>query len=80
MKNFAIWYYDENAVQYCGNYGRAVHVAAVARRDGINRVTVYKTLKPGTESSFTTMLALLKASNVSLQVLPTEPRRPIWLG
>jgi len=53
---------------------RAKGVAAVARKAGINRVTVYKTLKPGTESSFTTMHALLKACNVSLQVLPTEPR------
>jgi probable addiction module antidote protein len=53
---------------------RARGVAAVARKAGINRVTVYKTLKPGTESSFTTMHALLRACNVSLQVLPTEKR------
>ncbi len=53
---------------------RAKGVAAVARKAGINRVTVYKTLKPGTESSFTTMHALLKACNVSLQVFPAEPR------
>ena len=51
---------------------RAKGVAAVARKAGINRVTVYKTLKPGTESSFTTLHALLKACNVSLQVLPSE--------
>jgi probable addiction module antidote protein len=54
---------------------RSRGVAAVARRAGINRVTVYKTLKPGTESSFTTMHALLKACNVSLQVLPTESQK-----
>ena len=54
---------------------RAKGVAAVARKAGINRVTVYKTLKRGTESSFTTMHALLKACNVSLQVLPTKPRK-----
>ncbi len=54
---------------------RARGVAAVARKAGINRVTVYKTLKPGTESSFTTMHALLKACDVSLQVFPTEQRR-----
>jgi probable addiction module antidote protein len=53
---------------------RAKGVAAVARKAGINRVTVYKTLKPDTESSFTTMHALLKACNVSLQILPTEQR------
>ena len=49
-------------------------VAAVALKAGINRVSVYKTLKPATESSFTTMHALLKACNFSWQVLPTEPR------
>ena len=53
---------------------RAKGVTAVARKAGINRVTVYKTLKPSTESSFTTMHALLKACDVSLQVLPTEKR------
>lgn len=53
---------------------RAKGVAAVARKAGINRVTVYKTLKADTESSFTTMHALLKACNVSLQVFPTKPR------
>ncbi len=53
---------------------RSRGVAAVARKAGINRVTVYKTLKPDTESSFTTMHALLKACKFSLQVLPTEPR------
>ena len=53
---------------------RAKGVAAVARKAGINRVTVYKTLKPGTESSFTTMHALLKACDVSLQVLPAKKR------
>ena len=54
---------------------RSRGVAAIARKAGINRVTVYKTLKPDTESSFTTMHALLKACNVSLQVLPTKSRR-----
>ena len=53
---------------------RSRGVAAIARKAGINRVTVYKTLKPDTESSFTTMHALLKACNVSLQVRPTKPR------
>ena len=55
---------------------RAKGVAAVARKAGVNRVTVYKTLKADTDSSFTTMHALLKACGVSLQVFPTEPRTP----
>lgn len=54
---------------------RARGVAAVARKAGINRVTIYKTLKPETESSFTTMHALLKACNVQLHVQPAERRR-----
>ena len=54
---------------------RARGVAAVARKAGINRVTIYKTLKPETESSFTTMHALLNACNVQLHVQPAERRR-----
>ena len=54
---------------------RARGVAAVARKAGINRVTIYKTLKPGTQSSFTTMHALLSACNVRLHFQPAEPRR-----
>ena len=54
---------------------RTKGVAAVARKAGINRVTVYKTLKPDTESSFTTMHALLKACDVNLQVQPAKTAR-----
>ncbi len=51
---------------------RARGVSAVARKAGINRVTVYKTLRAGTGTSFTTMHALLRACDVSLQVFPVE--------
>lgn len=54
---------------------RARGVAAVAREAGINRVTVYKTLNAGTESSFTTMQALLRACNVQLHVQAVKRRR-----
>ena len=54
---------------------RAKGVSAVARKAGINRVTVYKTLKPDTESSFTTMHALLRACNVRLKVQPAERKK-----
>lgn len=53
---------------------RANGVTNVARKAGVNRVTVYKTLKPGTESSFTTLYALLRACDVSLQVTPARRR------
>jgi probable addiction module antidote protein len=51
---------------------RSRGVAEVARKAGINRVTVYKTLKPETESSFTTMQALLSACNFQLTVRPAK--------
>ena len=54
---------------------KAQGVQRVAKRAGINRVTVYKTLKPETESSFTVMRRLLAACNVSLNVKPLEPER-----
>lgn len=53
---------------------RARGVASVARRAGINRVTIYKTLKPETETSFTTMQALLRACNIKLSVQPDTRR------
>jgi len=55
-----------------GDVIRTKGVAAVTRKAGINRVTVYKTLKPDTESSFTTMHASLKACDVGLQVQPAK--------
>lgn len=54
---------------------RARGVQAVARRAGINRVTVYKTLKPETDSSFTVINALLKACDVQIKLQPNERRR-----
>ena len=54
---------------------RARGVQAVAKKAGINRVTVYKTLRPGTESSFTVINALLAACGVSFQVQPSSQRQ-----
>ncbi len=54
---------------------KAQGVQRVAKRAGINRVTVYKTLKPETESSFTVMRRLLAACDVSLTVQPSQHRR-----
>ncbi len=56
---------------------RARGVQAVAKKAGINRVTVYKTLKPETGSSFTVIHALLEACDVQLNVQPSKhrPRR-----
>ena len=49
---------------------RARGVKAVAKLAGINRVTVYKTLRADTETSFTVMSALLKACGVRLDIKP----------
>ncbi len=54
---------------------KARGVKQVAERAGINRVTVYKTLRPETGTSFTVMRQLLAACDISLNVQPTQPRR-----
>ena len=54
---------------------KAQGVQRVAKRAGINRVTVYKTLKPETESSFTVIRRLLAACDVSLNVRPLRRGR-----
>jgi probable addiction module antidote protein len=43
---------------------RARGVVSVAEKAGINRVTIFKTLKPATRTSFVTYHALLKACGI----------------
>ena len=49
---------------------RANGVVKTAEKAGINRCTVFKTLKPETRTSFTTIIALLKACGISLTTQP----------
>jgi probable addiction module antidote protein len=49
---------------------RANGIVKTAERAGINRCTVFKTLKPETRTSFTTIIALLRACGISLTTQP----------
>jgi len=53
---------------------RARGVGKVAKLAGINRVTVFKTLKPETRTSFTTYHSLLTACGIDFATRPIEPR------
>lgn len=52
---------------------RAHGVGKVAAAAGINRVTVFKTLKPETRTSFTTYHSLLTACGIDFATRPLEP-------
>ncbi len=53
-----------------GSVIRANGVAKVAKKAGINRCTVFKTLKPETRTSFTTIYSLLRACDIDLNTRP----------
>jgi probable addiction module antidote protein len=59
---------------------RARGVGKVAAAAGINRVTVFKTLKPETRTSFTTYHSLLTACGIDFATRPIRPKarsRPV---
>ncbi|MEM8814314.1 MAG: putative addiction module antidote protein [Pseudomonadota bacterium] len=49
-------------------------ISKVAEAAGVNRVTVFKTLKPETRTSFTTYHSLLTACGIDFATRPIEPR------
>lgn len=49
---------------------RARGVMKIAKKAGINRSTVFKTLKPETRTSFTTFYALLRACDINFSTQP----------
>ncbi len=53
-----------------GSVIRARGVVKVAKKAGINRCTVFKTLKPETRTSFTTIHSLLRACDIDLNTRP----------
>lgn len=58
---------------------RARGVVKIARKSGINRCTVFKTLKPETRTSFTTIHSLLRACDIDLNTRPlvqAENKKP----
>lgn len=56
-----------------GDVIRARGVGKVAKLAGINRVTVFKTLKPETRTSFTTYRSLLTACGIDFATRPIKP-------
>ena len=55
---------------------RARGVGKVAAAAGVNRVTIFKTLKPETRTSFTTYHSLLTACGVDFATRPIMPDTP----
>jgi len=53
---------------------RARGVGKVAEAAGINRVTIFKTLKPETRTSFTTYHSLLTACGIDFATRPIKSR------
>ena len=53
---------------------RARGVGKVAAAAGVNRVTVFKTLKPETRTSFTTYHSLLTACGIDFATRPIKPK------
>ena len=49
---------------------RARGVVKIAKKAGVNRCTVFKTLKPETRTSFTTIHSLLRACDIDLNTRP----------
>jgi probable addiction module antidote protein len=76
---------DDEVVLKCaiGSVSRANGVVKVAKKAGINRCTVFKTLKPETRTSFTTIHSLLRACDIDLNTRPLvaakkkKPKRAI---
>jgi probable addiction module antidote protein len=57
-----------------GDVIRARGISKVAKLAGVNRVTVFKTLKPETRTSFTTYHSLLTACGIDFATRPVKPR------
>ena len=53
-----------------GDVIRARGVVKIAKKAGINRSTVFKTLKPETRTSFTTFYSLLCACDINFSTQP----------
>jgi probable addiction module antidote protein len=53
---------------------RARGVGKVAAAAGVNRVTIFKTLKPETRTSFTTYHSLLTACGIDFATRPIKPK------
>lgn len=53
-----------------GDIARAKGMSAIARETGLNRESLYRTFRPGTEPKFGTVLKILAALNLSIKATP----------
>lgn len=53
-----------------GDIARAKGMSAIARETGLNRESLYRTFRPGTEPKFETVLKILGALKLSLRATP----------
>lgn len=53
-----------------GDIARAKGMSAISRETGLNRESLYKTFKTGTEPKFDTVLKIMSALNLSLKAAP----------
>ena len=60
-----------------GDVIRARGVVKIARKAGINRSTVFKTLKPETRTSFTTFHSLLHACGINFSTQPVLKNKAV---
>lgn len=60
-----------------GDVIRARGVVKIARKAGINRSTVFKTLKPETRTSFTTFHSLLHACDINFSTQPVRNTKTV---
>ena len=58
-----------------GDVIRSRGVVKIAKKAGVNRSTVFKTLKPGTRTSFTTFHSLLHACDINFSTQPVVNRK-----
>ena len=53
-----------------GDIARAKGMSAIAHETGLNRESLYRTFRPGTEPKFDTVMKILGALKLSLRVAP----------
>lgn len=66
----------DDLMRAIGEVAKAVGINKVAMDAGVNRESLYKTIKPGTKPRFDTIQRLLDALDVELTVRPKKKKAP----
>ena len=53
-----------------GDIARAKGMTAIARETGLNRESLYRAFRPGTEPQFSTVLKVMNALKLNIHVVP----------